>query len=64
MGACCEIPNLGPRFGYNTTLESRPSPEDLEIQKKVDELWANHKLAPDQSLSMERSDPLIKEIFR
>ena len=62
MGACTEIPNLGPMFSQ--TLDSRPSPGDLELWKKVDELWAAHELGPDQPLSLERADPLLKEIFR
>ena len=62
LGSCTEIPNLGPMF--SRTLESRPGPDDLELWKKVDELWAQHGLAPDKSLSLERADPLLREIFR
>ena len=56
------MPDLGPMFSRN--ISSRPGPEDLELWARVDELWGKSGLGPDDSLSLERSNPLVREIFR
>ena len=38
--------------------------QDQKIINQVDELWEKCNLNPDQSLSLESSGPLVKEIFR
>ena len=61
MGACTSMPEVGAVFSRNTESNGV---EDQKLWEKINELWARNGLAINESLSLERSDPLLREIFR
>ena len=62
MGAvCCETDDgmYEARSAQNIKILA---PVDIELWQKVDDLWSQSGLGPNQGLDMERAVPLVKEI--